>query len=244
MFNWSEKDLSGSVGRLQPGVELKLVNAGTAVDEDLVHGEAYIRTPSMFTHYLNNATATAAAFDSEGFYRTGDRAYLQEGKIFIDGRVKDTLKVKGWQVSPSEIEAVLLEHSGISDAAVIGIPTLDHDGLETILPRAYVVRATDMDAMEAGTVLKEIPGCLQTTSSLLTEQEVIDFAASKLVSYKKLTGGVVFVDNIPRNATGKTLRRLLYRGAEAESPAFKSKSPVALSASDPGDNHVLEGDDA
>ena len=229
MFNWNENDLSGSVGRLQPGVEMKLVNDGMAVDEDLVHGEAYIRSPSMFTRYLNNSAATNDAFDSAGFYRTGDRAYMQEGKVFIDGRVKDTMKVKGWQVSPNEIEAAVLEHPRIADAAVLGISTTDDDGLETTLPRAYVVLRQDAGTGALDPVFQGLASLSNTTASLPTEQDVIDFAASKLVSYKKLTGGVIFVDTIPRNATGKILRRLLHDDAERESPAFRSTASVTMS---------------
>ena len=240
MFNWNEKDLSGSVGRLQPGIELKLVNDGLPVDEDLIQGEAYIRSPSMFTHYLDNPLATATAFDSDGFYGTGDRAYMHEGKIFIEGRVKDTLKIKGWQVSPSEIEAVLLEHPMIVDAAVVGIPAIDEDGLETTLPRAYVVPNMVSPAILPGLpVMQPIPPGVPQP---LTAQEVVDFAASKLIPYKKLTGGVIFIDKIPRNATGKILRRLLSQPDELDSPAFRSDASIALSASDAsGDIPSLEG---
>ena len=240
MFNWNEKDLSGSVGRLQPGIELKLVNDGLPVDEDLIQGEAYIRSPSMFTHYLDNPSATATAFDSDGFYGTGDRAYMHEGKIFIEGRVKDTLKIKGWQVSPSEIEAVLLEHPMIVDAAVVGIPAIDEDGLETTLPRAYVVPNMVSPAILPGLpVMQPIPPGVPQP---LTAQEVVDFAASKLIPYKKLTGGVIFIDKIPRNATGKILRRLLCQPDEPDSPAFRSDASIALSASDAsGDIPPLEG---
>lgn len=240
MFTWNEKDLSGSVGRPQPGVELRLISDGIAVDEEMIHGEAYIRSPSMFTHYLNDAAATAAALDTEGFYRTGDRAYIQDGKVFIDGRVKDTLKVKGWQVSPYEIEAVLLEHPRITDAAVIGIPTTDDDGLETTLPRAYVVLRTDASTPALDPDFQGLASLAQMPLSMPSEQEVIDFAASKLVTYKKLTGGVVFVDNIPRNATGKILRRLLHSDAERESPAFRSSASVTMSAST-SDDLALDG---
>lgn len=226
MFTWSEKDTSGSVGRLLPGVELKLIEDNASIHEDGESGEAYLRSPSTFTRYQYNSEATASSFDSDGFYRTGDRIYVRENKIFIVGRVKDTMKIKGWQVSPSEIESVLCEHPSIADAAVVGISACDDDGLISTLPRAYVVPH------------------ISTSKELhvhLTEQEVIDFAASKLASYKKLTGGVAFVEAIPRNPTGKILHRLLSREGGPASPAMKSDSSVAISTSDFSDELILDG---
>lgn len=210
MFS-TEKDMTGSVGRLLPEVDLKLVNDGIQVGDDLIHGEAYIRTPSAFNGYLNNLEATAASFDKDGFYKTGDRVYMHNNKLYIDGRIKDTMKIKGWQVSPTEIEEMLLQHPSIADAAVVGIDAINDDGLENTHPRAYVVAK---------------PG------SLITENQVIGFAASKLVSYKKITGGVMFVENIPRNPTGKVLRRLLHEGAEALSPTTSSHVSGLLSRSE------------
>ena len=239
MFNYNEKDLSGSVGRLQPGVELKLVSEGNAINEDLVHGEAYIRSPSMFTHYRNDSAATAEAFDNQGFYRTGDRVYMHKGKVFIDGRVKDTFKVNGWQVSPSEIEGVLVSHPRVADAAVFPLATRDANGLEITRPRAHVVPRVGADLSEVADSATQD----DTEKALLplTSREIVNYAASKLVAYKRLTGGVRFVDKIPRSAIGKILRRSLDTRDEPESPGLKSAASIPASGSDVDSDVTLEG---
>lgn len=197
MFGPGEKDESGSVGRLLPGVELNISNDnGTTISDGVVQGEALVRTPSLYTGYLNQPEATAASFDKQGFYRTGDTVYVKDGRVFLTGRTKDTMKVNGWQVSPTEIENVLLNHKDVADAAVIGVSGAGEDGLEVVRPRAYVVKTQE------------------DTAGGLTEEAVHAYVASKLVSYKRLTGGIVFVNKIPRNPTGKILRRLLQNGQE------------------------------
>lgn len=188
-FDLSEKDESGSVGRLLPGVEMVL-EASSAIN-DVNRGEALIKSPSVFTGYLYNDDATAEAFDSDSFYKTGDMVSIHGGKVFVEGRVKEIMKVNGWQVSPAEIEDVLLAHPQILDAAVNGIKHAGSDGLEVVRPRAYVVRK------------------LPEGEEPVSEQQIVDYVASRMISYKRLSGGVVFVEGIPRNPTGKILRRLL-----------------------------------
>lgn len=195
MFAHDEKDQSGSIGTLLPGIELKLIDSDSGrISTDLIHGEALIRSPSIFSAYLDNSKATASAFDDEGFYYTGDRVYVKDNKLYIDGRIKETMKVNGWQVSPTELETILLQHPGIADVAVAGVNSTNKEGLEVTHPRAYVVK----ERSEGFPI-----------DQRLTETEIKAFVASRLVSYKRLTGGVVFVDAIPRNPTGKILRRLL-----------------------------------
>jgi acyl-coenzyme A synthetase/AMP-(fatty) acid ligase len=189
MFSPGERDDSGSVGKLLNGVSLKLVDHdGHRINDENIPGEALVRGPSVFQDYVGNSSATLSAFDSQGFYHTGDRVFIKDNKVFIDGRLKDTIKVNGWQVSPSEIETVLLQHPHILDVAVTGLSTTDSNGLEAIRPRAYVVASEN---------------------SSVTSKDIIDFVSERLISYKRLTGGVKFVDGIPRNPTGKIIRRLL-----------------------------------
>lgn len=189
MFGPSEKNESGSVGRLLPGVQLKIDsstgNSGTC--------EALVCSLTSFTGYLHNEGATADAFDVDGFYHTGDLISVRDGKVYVEGRMKEIMKVNGWQVSPTEIENVLLEHEQIADAAVDGIACVLEDGLEVTKPRAYVVRVQTHGVQD------------------LTEETITKYISQKMISYKRLTGGVIFVDAIPRNATGKILRRLLPR---------------------------------
>ena len=134
--------------------------------------------------YLNNSVATKEAFSEDGWVRTGDVGYVRSGRWYIIDRTKDLIKVRGWQVSPAEIEASLLEHKDILDAAVIGVAALDGSGE---VPLAFVVR-------------KE--------GSRLVEQEIKSFLGERLARYKGVDQ-VSFIEKIPRNPTGKILRRVL-----------------------------------
>ena len=135
-----------------------------------------------------NPRATAETLTQDGWLMTGDIAYVDdEGRFFIVDRKKELIKVKGNQVAPAELEALLLEHSGVADAAVIGMPTEDGDEK----PRAFVVRQVGPQGGE------------------LTEEDVKKFVEGKVVRYKRLAGGVEFLDVIPKNPSGKILRRQL-----------------------------------
>lgn len=146
--------------------------------------------------YHRNEEANISSFDSEGWYKTGDVGYCDSRtkKWYILDRKKEFIKVRGFQVAPLEIEAVLLGHPHIIDAAVIGIRLSP----EIELPRAYVVRR---------------PG---VPSEKLTEKDVKHYSSQRLAKYKSLDGGVRFVNSIPKNSTGKTLKRELREQAQAE----------------------------
>lgn len=151
-------------------------------------GELWCRGPNVMKGYWRNPKATAETLTSDGWLKTGDIAYVDENdKFFIVDRKKELIKVKGNQVAPAELEALLLEHPGIADAAVIGMPTEDGDEK----PRAFIVR-------QAG-----------AAGQKLTEDEVKRFVEGKVTRYKRLAGGVEFVDAIPKNPSGKILRRQL-----------------------------------
>lgn len=195
MFTPGEKDHSGSVGTLLPGIELKLINHGAGrLDTDAVIGEAFVRSPSVFTGYLDRPDASVAAFDCDGFCRTGDRVRVVGIMLHIDGRIKDIMKVNGWQVSPTEIENVLLEHPEVADVAVVGITSVNEQGLAITRPRAFVVKERSFDPQ---------------SKPQLSDKDLESIVAARLVSYKRISGGVVFVDYIPRNPTGKILRGML-----------------------------------
>jgi len=116
-------------------------------------------------------------------------------KWYIVDRKKELIKVRGFQVAPAEIEGVLLSNPRILDAAVIGVRNQDEPDVE--MPKAYVVRKPGADGAE------------------LTEEMVKSFCRERLAKYKELSGGVTFVDSIPRNATGKALKRILRDMAKA-----------------------------
>ena len=161
-----------------------------------VTGEICVRGPTIIAGYLNDSSGNQA-FDSEGFYHTGDVGYCDpSSKLwYIVDRKKELIKVRAWQVAPAELEAILLSHPQIVDAAVIGVQ-FSRD--ESQLPRAYVVKRPGPDG------------------NRLNEHEVKTFMESKLAQYKRLDGGVKFVDAIPKNASGKILKRLLRDEATRE----------------------------
>jgi len=132
--------------------------------------------------YLNNAEATARTIDQEGWLHTGDIGTVDaDGYLTILDRLKELIKVKGYQVAPAELEALLLKHPQIADAAVI--PVLDE---------------------ECG----EVPKALVVARGPLTAEEVIAFIHAQVAHYKRVHH-VAFVEAIPKSASGKILRRVL-----------------------------------
>jgi len=171
----------GSVGYAIPNTECRLIDPDTGQDAaDGERGELWIRGPQVMKGYLNNEEATRATVDAEGWLHTGDVAVVDElGRYTVVDRVKELIKYKGYQVAPAELEAVLLGHPEIADAAVIGVPEKE-TGEE--LPKAFVVRA---------------PG------SELTEQAVMDYMAEKVAPHKKIRF-VEFIDTVPKSASGRS----------------------------------------
>ena len=184
---------NGAVGTLVPGMECKLVSTETGeacgVGE---RGEICLKGPNIMKGYLNRPSANAESFDSEGFYRTGDVGYVDEaGLYYVVDRVKELIKVKGFQVPPAELEAALLGFDAIADAAVIGLPCEKHGEV----PKAFVVRQAGHEGLSA----KEVSG----------------FLVGKLAEYKQIAPeNVEFVEAVPKSAAGKILRKEL-RALEA-----------------------------
>ncbi|TMW53028.1 hypothetical protein DOY81_001891, partial [Sarcophaga bullata] len=148
-------------------------------------GEMCVRGPQVMSGYLNNEEATKETFFPGGWLRTGDVAYYDdEGYFYITDRMKELIKVKGFQVPPAELEAILRDHPKILEAAVFGIP----HPLNGEVPRALVVLRPNMEA---------------------TEEEIYNYVAEKVAVYKKLDGGIIFATEIPKNPTGKILRKVL-----------------------------------
>lgn len=156
-------------------------NGQTAVEG--VTGDIEIQCSTQMRGYLDNEDATKEAITTDGWIRTGDIGYVKNGNWYVIDRSKDLIKVRGWQCSPAEIENALLEHPDIVDAGVIGIPTSDSCGE---VPKAYIV----------------------ASNTHLDKAAVQQFLGDRLARYKNVEE-VEFVDRIPRNPTGKILRRLL-----------------------------------
>jgi acyl-CoA synthetase (AMP-forming)/AMP-acid ligase II len=177
-----ERHKPGSVGVLVPNTEGKLVDIATGEEVGVgERGEVCVRGPQIMKGYLNDREATDAMIDPDGWLHTGDIAVVDdEGYFTVVDRVKELIKYKGYQVAPAELEALLLEHPQIADAAVIGRP--DEEAGE--IPVAFVV------------------------AEGLEPDAVLSFVADRVAPYKRLRG-VEFVDAIPKSASGKILRREL-----------------------------------
>lgn len=159
---------------------------------------------TLFQGYLNNPAATANAITPDGWFKTGDIGNRdEEGFYYIVGRKKELIKYKGFQVSPAELEDIILTHPNIADAAVIGI---DSHSEATELPRAYIV---------LDTTKRPITGDLVAFG-----KEVQKWMEKKVAKHKYLRGGVAVVDAIPKSAAGKILRQQLKERARAELKEF------------------------
>ena len=181
----------GSVGLTASNTEARIVAPDSGEDQPVgVEGELWIRGPQVMKGYLNNPEATAATIDGDGWLHTGDIARIDDdGHVFIVDRLKELIKVKAFQVAPAELEALLVDHPQIVDAAVIGRP--DDESGE--VPIAFVVAVPGADIDEAG---------------------VKAFVAEQVATYKQL-GEVQFTEAIPKSASGKILRRELRASQEA-----------------------------
>ena len=174
----------GSVGVTMANTEIRIVsNDGVDQDVDGV-GELWIRGPQVMSGYLNNEAATAETIDADQWLHTGDVAKIDsDGHVYIVDRVKELIKYKGFQVPPAELEALLLTHACVADAAVIGVEDLEAGEL----PKAFIVLKPGQEA---------------------TADDIMDFVGDKVSSYKKIRL-VEFRDDIPKSASGKILRRFL-----------------------------------
>lgn len=171
-----------SVGVLVPGKEAMIINPenGKKSGPNQV-GELLIRSKEVTPGYLNNEKANRESFTEDGFFRTGDAMYYDlEGYLYVVDRYKEMIKVDTQQVAPPELETILLQHEAVAEAAVIGIPDEDHGQI----PKAFVV-------VKVG---KKRDGL---------EKELIDLIAGEVVDWKKLRGGVVFLDILPKIGQGK-----------------------------------------
>ncbi|KAG9244859.1 hypothetical protein BJ878DRAFT_504287 [Calycina marina] len=181
LLGWDPRleSLPDSVGELNANCHAKIVDLEGNEVATCERGEIWVQAPNIMKGYWRNQKATDEVFvddESGRWMRTGDVAYVDEkGRFFIVDRIKELIKVKGNQVAPAELEALLLEHPQLADAAVIGVTISGEE-----VPRAYVVA----QASEKGNV---------------SEAEVKEWLAKRVSRYKRLEGGVVFVDVVPKN---------------------------------------------
>ncbi|XP_057949597.1 4-coumarate--CoA ligase-like 1 [Malania oleifera] len=179
-----------SVGFVLPNLEIKFVDpdTGRSLPKN-TPGEICVRSQCVMQGYYNNKEETERTIDKNGWLHTGDIGYIDDdGDVFIVDRMKELIKYKGFQVAPAELEAILLTHPSVEDAAVV--PLADE---------------------EAG----EVPGAcvVMNQNSKESEEDIMKYVASNVAKYKKLRV-VHFVDSIPKSPSGKIMRRLLRKGME------------------------------
>jgi acyl-CoA synthetase (AMP-forming)/AMP-acid ligase II len=180
----------GSIGPLAPGTEARIVDVATGEDvEQGESGELLLRGPQVMKGYLNDERATAASF-VDGWLRTGDVGSTDaDGWFFIVDRIKELIKVKGFQVAPAELEALLLTHPAVADACVIGVP--DEEAGES--PKGFVVLQGDA-----------------------TPEELMTYVAERVTPHKRIRRLEV-IDAVPKSPSGKILRRVLAERERAAS---------------------------
>jgi len=175
-------DRPESVGPALPGVECRIVDPGTgAALRPGEPGELLVRTAGTMRGYLGQPEATAATIDADGWVHTGDIVTADDGWFYVTDRVKELIKYKGFQVAPAELEAILVTHPAVADAAVVR----SRDALAGEVPKAFVVLRAPASA-----------------------EELMAWVAGRVAGYKRVRQ-VEFTDRIPKSPSGKILRRLL-----------------------------------
>lgn len=174
-----------SVGFTWPGINVKLIeDDGTEIVDHDSAGELCISGPTMFQRYYNEPEATEEAIDSAGWYRTGDIGYISSKtqQWYLVGRKKEVFRVNYLQVPPAEVEAELASHPDILDAVIVPIY---QTGVVDPKIKAFVV---------------------PRSVGIVDETQILAFMKGRLAEHKEITGGVEFIDKVPRNATGKVMR--------------------------------------
>ncbi|XP_049875369.1 uncharacterized protein LOC126373308 [Pectinophora gossypiella] len=174
----------GSVGPALPSTELKIVDGNLKNLGPNETGELLVRGPQVMRGYSDNPQANAEVFTVDGWFRTGDLAVIDDdGFVTIADRLKELIKVKGYQVPPAELEGVLREHPAVCDAAVVGVP---HPKTGEV-PKAFVV-------------LKQ--------GQKVQENDITEFVKERVAPFKRIEN-VTFLESIPKNSSGKIMRKEL-----------------------------------
>ncbi|XP_014487959.1 PREDICTED: 4-coumarate--CoA ligase 1-like [Dinoponera quadriceps] len=177
---------AGSCGIPVLNVQLKIAdsNSGKALGPNQM-GEAWLKSNNIMNGYYRNPEATRSTIDEEGWLHSGDLCYIDEdGELFVIDRLKDLIKYRGHQISPAEVETVLLTHPAILEVAVVAVPHPTDDEH----PIAYATKK---------------PG------AEVTEKEIINFVANNMMDHFKLRAGVVFLDTFPYTGSGKIAKKEL-----------------------------------
>lgn len=176
----------GSVGTLCRNLEVKIVDEEGHRLGPNEKGEIRLKHKHPMLGYLYNPEATQAAFDEENFFKSGDVGFVDShGYLYVIDRIKDIIKFNNFQISPSDLESIIEKIDGVRLVCVVGVPLADKSG---DLATAVIER---------------------NEGAKLTEELVIGFVDGQVADYKRLRGGVRFVDELPKSAAGKVLRRLV-----------------------------------
>ncbi|RCV30425.1 hypothetical protein SETIT_6G093400v2 [Setaria italica] len=187
---------SGACGTVVRNAELKIIdpNTGKSLGRNQP-GEICIRGQQIMKGYLNNPEATKNTIDADGWLHTGDVGFVDDDdEIFIVDRLKEIIKYRGFQVAPAELEALLITHPSIADAAVVGKQVEPEIGE---IPVAFVAKAQ---------------------GSELSDDDVKQFVAKEVIYYKKVRE-VIFIDKIPKAPSGKILRKELRKQLQEQQQA-------------------------
>lgn len=202
----------GSVGPLLANQEAKYMDAEEKEVPVGETGELWIKGPNIFMGYLNNEEGTKNALTDDGYFKTGDVGYQdKDGDFYITDRVKELIKYKGFQVPPAELEGYLQSHEKIEDAAVIGVYD---EAQATEVPRAYIVPSNGSEATEGSDGVRR---------NEQLANEITEWMKVKTANHKHLRGGIRFIKEVPKSASGKILRRLLKEDALKEGKTMKAK---------------------
>ncbi|KAF5382321.1 hypothetical protein D9757_008482 [Collybiopsis confluens] len=191
----NRRGIPGGAGKLMPGIRARIVKPDGSLGTYDEVGELWIWSPSNALGYYNNEKATKETF-IHGWVRTGDEARIDRNlEVWVLDRIKEIMKVRGFQVAPAELEGCILSHPDVNDACVVGIPD-DYSGE---VPLAFVV-LNELAAKR---------GQRSEAEATNIRCSIQKHVADNKVYYKQLSGGVEFVPSIPKNPSGKLLRRLL-----------------------------------
>ncbi|KAJ4481951.1 phenylacetyl-CoA ligase [Lentinula aciculospora] len=196
-----KRGTAGSAGLLEPGVRARILKEDGSFGTYDEPGELCIWSPSNALGYYNNQEATRETF-MDGWVRTGDEAKIDRNlEIWIMDRMKEIMKVRGFQVAPAELEGCILDHPDVNDACVVGVPD-DYSGE---VPLAFVV--LEEEAAKRAQKNQE--------ESAKVKASIQKHVSDNKIYYKRLAGGVEIVSTIPKNPSGKLLRRVLREKAKA-----------------------------
>lgn len=198
------QDDSGSVGVLDPNCECRLLDDSGKEVGPGEPGEMYIRGPQVCLGYWRNENATKEAIDEEGWLKTGDIAVVKGGRFWIVDRKKELIKVNALQVAPAELEAILLENENIADAAVVGITLRGEEW-----PRGYIV-------------LRE------ESRKNVNAEDIQKWMKGRVAKHKQLAGGINFIDEVPKLASGKIQRKIMREWAKRDAIAIEKDSRARL----------------